>query len=213
MSGVMTYNTLVNDLMIHSEKKTDPNFIAEIPQFINRAENRIAVEAKGLGFIRSITDDLNQRQSYMDKPDRWRETISFQIGTGSGFATRKVLFKRSYEFLREYWPNPTKTDEPVFYADWDFKHWLIAPTPDLAYPYEILFHERPIPLSQNVQTNWTTVHAPNLLLYATLLEAQVYLKRDDRIQTFNAGYQNALSMLEAERNARLDGDRSRNTNA
>ena len=213
MSGVMTYNTLVNDCLIHSERRTDQNFIGEIPQFINRAENRIAVEAKGLGFIRSITDDLDQSLSYISKPDRWRETVSFQIGTGAGFSTRRVLLKRSYEFCREYWPNPKLTDTPVYYADWDFKHWLIAPTPDLAYPYEILYHERPRPLSPSVQTNWTTEHAPNLLLYATLMEVQVYLKRDDRIQTFQAGYANALQMLATEQQRRIEGDRSRVTNA
>ena len=212
MSGVMTYNSLVTDLQVHCER-SDPKFLAEIPQLINRAENRIAVEAKGLGLIRSITDDLQQRKSYIDKPDRWRETVSFQIGTGAGFATRVTLKQRSYEFCRRYWPNSTSVKVPRFYGDWDFKHWLLVPTPDLSYPYEILFHERPMPLSQNVQTNWTTVHAPNLLLYAVLLEAQVYIKRDDRIPTFQAGYDRALASLANEQKARLEGDRSRNADA
>ena len=212
MSGVMTYNSLVNDVMVHAERK-DATFIAEIPQLINRAENRIAVEAKGLGLIRSITDDLQQRKTYIDKPDRWRETVSFQIGTGAGFATRVVLKKRSYEFCRRYCRNPTSVAVPRFYGDWDFKHWLIVPTPDLSYPYEILFHERPMPLSTNVQTNWTTAHAPNLLLYAVLLEAQVYVKRDDRIPVFQAGYDRALASLAGEQKLRIEGDRSRNPDA
>ena len=206
MSGVMSYNSLVNDIQIHSER-TDAKFIDEIPQFINRAENRIAIQARGLGFIKSITDDLQQSLSYIDKPDRWRETISFQIGTGAGFRTRVVLLQRSYEFCREYWPNSANTDVPKYYADWDYQHWLIAPTPNLGYPYEILYHERPVPLSSSVQTNWTTAHAPNLLLYAALIEAQLFLKRDDRLPLFQSEYDKAIDALAVEQARRL-GDRS-----
>ena len=207
MSGVMTYNSLVTDITVHSER-SDQKFSDEIPFIISRAENRIAGEARGLGMIRSITDDLAQSLSYVDKPERWRETVSFQIGTGANFATRVVLLQRSYEFLREYWPNAKTTDVPKFYADWDFDHWLIAPTPNLSYPYEILYHERPQPLTQSVQTNWTTAHAPQLLLYACLIEAQLFLKRDDRLPTFNTEYGRALQQLANEQARRLGGDRS-----
>ena len=204
----MTYNSLLTELQDFGENDSD-EFVAELPHVINRAENRLAVEAKGLGFIRSITDDLVERVSYIDKPQRWRETVSFQIGTGSGFDTRVVLLKRSYEFVREYWPNARLTDVPKYYADWDYKHWLIAPTPDLGYPYEILYHERPSPLSTSVQTNWTTLYAPQLLLFACLIETSLYLKRDDRIQAFQAQYTNALQQLELEQAKRVGGDRSR----
>ena len=206
MSG-MTYNSLINDVKTFSERGDDSDFANEIPGIINRAENRLAVEAKGLGFLRSITDDMVQSLSYIDKPARWRETVSFQIGTGAGYNTRVVLLKRSYEFCREYWPNQRSTEQPRYYADWDYNHWLIVPTPKLAYPYEILFHERPTPLAQSVQTNWTTEHAPQLLLYAALIETQLYLKRDDRLAPFQAEYANALRQLEFEQQKRL-GDRS-----
>lgn len=207
MSGVMTYNSLVTEITSHSERK-DADFTAEVPFIISRAENRIAGEARGLGLIKSITDDLVQSLSYVDKPERWRETVSFQIGTGTNFAERAVLLQRSYEFLREYWPNAKTTDQPKFYADWDYNHWLIAPTPKLAYPYEILYHERPNPLTQSVQTNWTTAHAPQLLLYACLIEAQLFLKRDDRMATFTNEYNRALTQLANEQARRLGGDRS-----
>ena len=208
MSGVMTYNTLVDDVAKYSER-SNSEFMDKIAQFINRAENRIAAEARGLGFIRSITDDLVAKLSYIKKPGRWRETVSFQIGTGAGFDTRIILKQRSYEFCRAYWPNARETSVPKYYGDWDFKHWVIVPTPDIGYPYEILFHERPEPLSANKQTNWTTEHAPQLLLMATLIEAAVFLKRDDRIKTFEDQYNRALLQVEFERQRRLGGDRTR----
>lgn len=206
--GAMTYNSLISEIKVFSER-TDQVFYDEIPHLINRAENRIAAEAKGLGFLRSITDDLLQSLSYLEKPARWRETVSFQIGAGADFSDRVILLKRSYEFCRAYAPNSKTTGVPKYYADWDYKHWLIVPTPALAYPYEILYHERPTPLSQSVQTNWTTEHSPQLLLNAALIETQLFLKRDDRLAPFQAEYATALKQLEVEQQRRLAGDRSR----
>lgn len=206
--GAMTYNSLVDELQAFAERE-DQVFIDEIPHIINRAENRIAAEARGLGFIRSITDDLVQGRSWIAKPARWRETVSIQLGTGAGFRTRVILRQRSYEYCRTYWPNPSNTNVPKYYADWDYQHWLLVPTPDIDYPYEILYHERPEPLSSSVQMNWTTKHAPQLLLNAVLIETQLFLKRDDRLKAFQDEYDRALKQVEYEQLRRQGGDRSR----
>ena len=50
---------------------------------------------------------------------------------------RQPVLLRKYEYLREYWPSPTATGTPVFYADYDYTNWLIAPTPDVAYAFEV----------------------------------------------------------------------------
>lgn len=49
--------------------------------------------------------------------------------------------------------------------------------------------------SVNYFTNWLLDRAPELYLYAALLEAAPYLKDDARIQTWAAGYQQALETL------------------
>lgn len=202
MAAAMTYDSLLDDITNYAEN-TSSTFTDQIPRFIMCAENRIASEARGLGFVNVITDDLIVSDPSLSKPARWRETVSFQIGTGSGFNTRKLLLNRPYEFLRAYWTNATATDEPKYYADWDYQHWLIAPTPDLTYPYEIIYHERPTPLDDANQTNWTTEYAPQLLLYATLLEAQPFLKRDDRMEIFSKEYDRALKQVEFEQKRRM----------
>jgi hypothetical protein len=90
------------------------------------------------------------------------------------------------------------TDEPEFYADVDYEHYLIVPTPDADYVGEILYYERPEPLSDTNQTNWITRYAPQLLLYATLLEAQPFLKNPERIAEFQGLYDRALQMVQTE---------------
>jgi len=132
------------------------------------------------------------------KPDRWRETISMNIGTGTGSNTRVQLASRAYEYVRSYWPNDTLVEQPVFYADYNYTNWIIAPTPSSAYPIEILYYELPVLLDDNTQTNWLTQYAPNLLLYATLLEAAPFLKNDERIPVWQTMYQSAAQALQSE---------------
>lgn len=198
MAAVMTYNSLIADIQYYAER-TDTVFVnTQIPRIVMTAENRIASEARGLGFVETVTSTLVSGQSFLAKPARWRETISFNIGIGAGNNERKELLLRSYEYCRSYWPNGTLLAEPKYYADWNYANWLFVPTPDQNYPCEILYHQRPQPLDTTTQTNWTTVYAPQLLLYACLLETQPFLKRDDRMQLFQQEYDRALKQVAFE---------------
>jgi hypothetical protein len=53
-------------------------------------------------------------------------------------------------------------------------------------------------LDDNNQTNWLTEYAPNLLLYATLLEATPFLKNDERIPVWTNMYAMAAQALNGE---------------
>lgn len=210
----LTYDSLADQLSTYAER-TDTPFIDAIPSLIAYGENRIAAEARGLGFMQSITDVLVVNQTYLAKPARWRETVSFQIGTDSttSYNTRVMLLERSYEYCRVYWPDDSQTGTPRFYADWTYQNWLVAPTPDYAYPYEIIYHERPQPLDDDNQTNWTTQYAPQLLLYGCLLESQHFLKRTDRVPEFQAEYDRALKQVEYEQKRRMMDRSNSLTNA
>ena len=91
---------------------------------------------------------------------------------------------------------------PLYYADYDYDHWLIAPTPDQDYAFETIYYERIEPLSSANQTNWLTRNAPNAVLYGTLLQAMPYLKNDQR-QIFQQKYTEAMQVLKAEDMTRL----------
>jgi hypothetical protein len=98
----------------------------------------------------------------------------------------------------------------VFYAEYDYDHWLIVPTPDYAYPFEIVYYELPPLLDDTIQTNWLTEYAPQLLLYGALLEATPFLKNDERIATWQSYYDRAAAMLNGEDLAKiLDRNASR----
>ena len=194
MAEALTYDSLVSDIQTYAERNDTP-FVTQVPRFIMLAENRLASEIKGLGFLRAASITLTIGQPIYEKPARWRETKNFSI-TVSG--VRKFLKPRGYEYCRVFASDANANGAPSYYSDYDFEHFYIAQTPDVAYNGEVSYYERPEPLSSENQTNWTTQYAPQLLLYASLLEAQPFLKRPERIQEFQMLYDRAIAAMSQE---------------
>jgi hypothetical protein len=113
---------------------------------------------------------------------------------------------RKYEYLREYNPDATVTGAPEYYGDYDYTHWLVAPSPNLAYEYEVLYYERLQPLDSSNQTNWFTIYAPQALLYGSLLQAMPYIKNDERMPMWQQNYDLIIQTLKSEDVQRI-GDR------
>lgn len=201
-AAVMTYDSLVDDIQTYLER-TDTATIQKIPTFIMLAEQVLATDLKFLGNMTVSQSTMVANQPVIDKPARWRKTVSMNV-TVNG--ERRPVFLRKYEYLREYWPDPTQTDVPLYYCDYDYTHWLVAPTPAQAYNFEVLYYERLQPLDSSNQTNWFTIYAPQALLYGSLLQAMPFLKNDDRVPMWQAQYAQVVNTLQTEDVLRL-GDR------
>jgi len=199
MAVSMTYNSLLKDLRAYLERGTvvDTTVFEQLPSLINLAERQLANELKILGFVQNVTDTMAIGQSVIPKPDRWRKTISINFGVGVT-QVRTPLFARSYEYIRRYWPDEDLTAQPKFYADYDYYNWLIGPSADFAYPFEVNYWELPALLDAVNQTNWTTDFAPNALLHGALLQATPFLKNDERIPTWQAIYDRDLETLQQQ---------------
>lgn len=202
MAETMTFTSLKTDIQRYLERgdsaTTDADVFDQIPRLINLAERRIATELKLEGFLRVVTTTFTNGVSVYNKPERWKRTTSMHIVSPTDGETRIPIFPRGYEYLRSFWPDGTAEDQPEFYADYDFDHWVIAPTPDADYSAEIAYYEMPALLDSSNETNWITDHAPQLLLYATLLEASPFLKNDKRIAVWQGMYDRAAAMFNGE---------------
>ena len=198
-ASVMTYDSLVENIQSYLER-SDTATLDKIPLFIMLAEQVIASQIKFLGNLIVNTSTMVSGSSTIAKPARWHKTVSMNITVGG---SRQPVLNRRYEYLREYWPSPTDTGVPVYYADYDYSNWLIAPTPDSAYAFEVLYYERVQPLDSSNQTNWFTIYAPQALLYGSLLQAMPFLKNDDRIPMWQGQYKLIMDTLMAEDKLRL----------
>lgn len=200
-SWVMTYDSLTSTVLQYLERK-DAAVVNSIPTFITLAEFEIAELIKTLGQLQVVESTMTAGNPNLEKPARWRKTVSMNV-TVAG--KKQPVLLRKYEYLKSYWPDSTETDVPLYYADTDWGHWYIAPTPDQAYDFEVLYYERIAPLSSTNQTNWITQNAPNAMLFGTLLQAMPFLKNDQRT-IFQQKYTEAITALKGEDVARV-GDR------
>jgi hypothetical protein len=200
-SFVLTYDSLTSTVLQYLERK-DAAVVAQIPTFITMCEFEIAENIKTLGQLTVANATMEPNNPVLAKPARWRKTVSMSVNNGTSM---QPIFLRKFEYLKNYAPNPSQTGTPVYYADTDYEHWYLAPTPDVAYEFEVLYYERIAPLSSTNQTNWLTQYAPNAMLYGTLLQAMTFLKNDNRV-IFQQKFDAALASLKTEDISRV-GDR------
>jgi len=198
----MTYDSLTQNIQDYLER-TDAITIANIPLFIMLAEQVIAAELKFLGNLTVAEFNMVAGSNIVQKPARWHKTVSMNL-TNNGSV--QPIFLRKYEYLKEYWPNAALTATPLYYCDYDYFNWVVAPTPDQSYTAEVLYYERVQPLDSSNQTNWFTIFAPQALLYGSLLQAMPFLKNDERIPMWQAQYQAIMQTLKTEDVQRI-GDR------
>ena len=214
MATTTTFTTLKEDIRRYLERgftlASDAIVYEQIPRLINLAERRIARELKVQGLINVITSTMQPGLAVYPKPDRWRTTVSFNYGVDNQY---QQLFPRSYEYVRSYWPNRDETGVPLFYADYDYNNWIVSPTPDQAYPFEVLVYQLLPLLDDTNQTNWLTEYAPQVLLYASLLEATPFLKNDERIAVWQSMYDRSAQALNGEDLSKILDRSARRTEA
>jgi hypothetical protein len=202
MAVSMTYTSLFNDISSYLER-TDTATLDKIPTFIMLAEQTIASEIKFLGNLTVNESNMVSGNPVITKPARWRKTVSMNV-TVDG--VRQPVFLRTYEFMRQYWPDEAEEGAPKYYGDYDYTHWLVVPTPAAAYDFEVMYYEEVQPLDATNQTNWFTQYAPQAMLYGSLLQAMPFLKNDERMPLWRAEYDKIVAQLKTENIQRL-GDR------
>jgi hypothetical protein len=198
---VLTYDSLVSTVLQYLERNA-PATIEQIPTFITMCEFEIAQQIKTLGQMQVVESTMLAGNPVIPKPARWRKTVSFNVVVNG---SRNPVYLRKYEYIKAYAPDGSATGLPLYYGDYDYDHWIVGPTPNQNYSFEVLFYERLQPLSSENQTNWLTQNAPNAMLFGTLLQAMPFLKNDQRT-IFDQKYQIALQALKVEDITRI-GDR------
>jgi len=198
MPESLTYSSLVTDLQGYLQRDGDA-VLAQIPRFIMLAQQRIPRELKILGFREEVTGNFDANivaTGIMSKPEGWRKTIVFYVSVDG--VTHIPVYERTSEYIRTVYPNikPNPTsDVPRFYGDINFDYYLLGPAPYATFAYKIAYYSTLSLLDNINETNWLTKNAPDLLLYACLLEAVSYLKVDERIPVWEKAYDRAASAL------------------
>lgn len=190
----MTYDSLVEDVITYSERD-DASFVNQIPRLIMLTEQSIAAQIKTLMQLNVVNTTLNVNDPVIEKPARWRKTVSMKING-------QPVLNRSMDYVTQF---QTESDngQPLYYGDYDYDHWALAPIPDDDYSLQIIYYSRIQPLDVTNQENLLTREAPQALLYGTLLQAQGFIKNTDKLAMWKGYYDEAIGALKGEDQRRM----------
>lgn len=107
------------------------------------------------------------------------------------------LERTSVDHVYSKYPVRSPQGRPTLIAR-EGSNFIFGPYPDSAYTVKGIYYARLTALSDSNTTNWFTDNAPDLLLWAALAEAEVFLKNDERTVVWEAKYQSAAKDVQDE---------------
>lgn len=187
----MNYSDLF-DLIQTTTQNDEATFVATIDRFIQTAERRIYTEAKIPATRKNTTGVTTIGNRSVTLPTDYITGKAVDITTASGVFN---LLPKSPEFIMEMYPLASTTAEPKYYAQYSETTLILGPTPDLVYT--VGFHYFGVPSSIiTADTTWLGDNFDQLLLYAALLEAYVFMKGSpDIMQYYKTGYDYGMAEL------------------
>jgi len=183
-------STLIQDYC----ESTEQSFVANIPTFVQLAEERIYNSVQIPAIRKNVTGTMTINFQYFSLPSDWLSTFSLAVidpTTGE----YEYLLNKDVNFIRASYPPPNSYGKPQYYAIWNNSSMILGPTPDLAYTAELHYYYYPPSIVTN-STSWLGDNFETVLLYGSLREAYTYLKGEqDMMQYYDQKYQEAVAQL------------------
>jgi len=183
-------STLIQDYC----ESTESSFVANIPTFVQLAEERIYNSVQIPAIRKNVTGTMTADFQYFQLPSDWLSTFSLAVIDGTT-GEYEYLLNKDVNYIRAAYPFPTSKGKPKYYAIWNNTSMILGPTPDLAYSAELHYYYYPTSIVSS-QTSWLGDNFETVLLYGSLREAYTYLKGEaDMMQYYEQKYQEALGLL------------------
>lgn len=213
-STSFTYDTLIAAASTWLEDNS-AEFVANQQIIVSMAESRLATDLNFEIFDRVVTGALTASQFVQPiKATGWQGTRSLHIRDAGGTGLRRYLQRRTYEYCLDYEPDESATAEPIYYAELTETDFFVSPAPNAAYAFELRQIQTPEQLTAANQSTWLGTNAGDLMLYATLLASEEFLKSDTEfMNTWRTSYSELLPARKLELRRQWRGDYSPVKNA
>ena len=185
----------------------DQDFVANIPVFVQQAEQRIYNTVQFPSLRKNMTGTLTASNKYLSAPGDFLAVYSLAVVDATG--AYEYLLNKDVNFIRQAYPTPTSTGLPKYYALFgptttnsappvitNELSFILGPTPDAAYTVELHFYYYPesISVAASGQT-WLGDNFDSVLLYGALVEANTFMKGEaDMTAMYNTKYTEALAL-------------------
>ena len=200
----MNYTQLSNAIQAYTEN-TEASFIAEIPVFVQQAEQRIYNTVQFPSLRKNVVGAVSSTSPYLSAPTDFLASYSFAVIDASG--NYEYLLNKDVNFIRQAYPNPTTdTGIPKYYALFgptvssgtisNELSFILGPKPNSNYQIELHYYYYPesITTAASGQT-WLGDNFDSVLLYGSVVEAYTSLKGEtDMMALYNQKYGEALAL-------------------
>jgi hypothetical protein len=194
----MNYTQLSANIQAYTEN-TESNFVAEIPVFVQQAEQRIYNNVQFPSIRKNVTGSTSANNKYLGCPSDFLAVYSMAVIDADG--VYEYLLNKDVNFIRQAYPQPTDTDIPKYYAlfgsqtnDANELTFILGPTPNATYGVELHYYYYPESIV-TAGTSWLGDNFDSVLLYGSLVEAYTYMKGEpDMMALYNQKYMEALAL-------------------
>ena len=210
-----TFTTLKSAIQDYTQN-TETSFVSNLPTFIVQAEDRIIKSVELPNFRKNVTGTFTASNQYLATPSDYLYPYSLAVlDSDSNYS---YLLNTDVSFMREAYPLATTTGTPKHYAQFDDNTFIVGPTPNANFTTELHYFYIPQSITETSDgTTWLGTNAPEVLLYASLLEAYTFMKGEpDLMMNYEKRFQEALQRLTLEsdgynrKDAYRDGQRKIN---
>ncbi len=161
----------------------------QIPEFIRLAEDRLRRDLRIRQMLKVATAVATTGDSTVSLPSDFLAMKDLHI---QGNPVKTIEFLSTSNFFRN--AGTSYKGAPVYYTLLG-SEFQFAPVPDSDYTLQMVYFYQPDYLSDTNPSNLWLAYTPDLLLYASLGEAEPYLMNDERLQTWAAMYDRGLKAV------------------
>jgi hypothetical protein len=171
----MNYVQLYQAIQDYAET-TEPLFVANIPRFVQEAEDRIYNSVQLPSLRKNVTGTLTLGNQYVSLPSDWLSAFSLAVVDSSG--NYNYLLNKDVNYIRQAYPNAsTSTGLPQHYAlfgnqygNLDALSLILGPTPDNNYQVELHYYYYPPTIVQGQITGFNAITGGSLYTPGTYTE-------------------------------------------
>ena len=194
----MNYTALSQAIQDYTQN-TESSFVANIPTFVEQAEQRIYNQIQFPSLRKNVTGNMTANNKYLSCPSDFLSVFSMAVIDGTG--VYYYLLNKDVNFIRAAYPQPTDSGQPAYYAlfgpqtaDPNELAFILGPTPDSNYQVELHYFYYPTSIVVS-GTSWLGDNFDSVLLYGSLVEAYTYMKGEqDMMALYEGKYKEAVAL-------------------
>ena len=197
----MNYAALSAAIQAYTEN-TEADFVANIPVFVQQAEQRIYNSVQFPSIRKNVTGVVSTTTPYLSAPDDYLASYSLAVIDATG--NYEYLLNKDVNFIRQAYPSASDVGLPRYYALFGPTisgstittelTFILGPKPDANYTVELHYYYYPQSIV-TASTTWLGDNFDSVLLYGSLVEAYTYMKGEqDMMALYNQKFMEALAL-------------------